>query len=171
MKTKNVIVVPYDSIWKLAFQQISDELTTLLADLILGIEHVGSTSVKGLAAKPIIDIDIIVSDESMLDKVISKLESHGYTYEGDLGITGREAFSYKNKEHLHKHHLYVCTKNSIELNKHLVFRNYLKLHPHAVKEYSAIKFKAAKLFPNDIDSYMNYKSNFIKDIYKICKLI
>jgi len=89
----------------------------------------------------------------------------GYRHEGDLGIPGREAFKYEGKEHLMKHHLYVCAKDSDELKRHLAFRDYLRSHPEAVKEYSRVKTEGAELYPYDIDKYIDHKSPFIEEIY------
>ena len=166
MTTRNIVVVPYDEKWKLSFEQIAGELSAVLDDLALSIEHVGSTSVPGLAAKPIIDIDVVIEDESKLQAVIGALAKIGYQYEGNLGIPGREAFGYEGKTHLMEHHLYVCPKNSPELRRHLSFRDYLRGHPEAVKEYSRIKEEAARLFPHDIDGYINHKGTLIEKIYK-----
>ena len=108
MGTKHVIVLPYDEQWKQDFQNIRDEISDALGELALAIEHVGSTSVHGLSAKPIIDIDVVIEDSSVLNLVITELEKIGCRYEGNLEIVGREAFKYDGKEHLRKHHLYVC---------------------------------------------------------------
>ncbi|MBR5779912.1 MAG: GrpB family protein [Clostridia bacterium] len=170
MQTKNVIVLPYDKAWKSAFEAIKQEIECAVGDLILGIEHVGSTSVEGMSAKPCIDIDVIIKDYSVFDKVIGKLESIGYTHEGDLGIKDREAFKYANKPHLMKHHLYVCPQFSEELNRHITFRNFLRDNTDAVKKYSQVKETAAKLFPNDIDKYIEYKSPCIEELYALCGL-
>ena len=166
MTTKNIVVVPYDEKWKLCFEEIAKEVSAALGELALSIEHVGSTSVEGLAAKPIIDIDVVIEDESKLQAVIDALAKIGYQHEGNLGIPGREAFGYEGKTHLMEHHLYVCPKNSPELRRHLSFRNYLRSHPEAVLEYSNIKKEAARLFPHDIDGYINHKGKLIEKIYK-----
>ena len=92
MKTAKVFVAPYDPQWQTNFEAIRRELASTLGDLALRIEHVGSTSVKGLAAKPIIDIDVVISDHTPLESVIAALSTIGYQYEGDLGIPHREAF-------------------------------------------------------------------------------
>ena len=169
MKTRNIVVVPYDSRWKQQFEAIRAEIQDALGELVLSIEHVGSTSVEGLSAKPIIDIDVVIEDESKLQAVIEKLAGIGYEHEGNLGIVGREAFGYTGKEHLQNHHLYVCTKDSPELKRHLTFRDYLRSHEEAVREYSRIKEEGAKLFPNDIDGYISYKTGWIENVYrKIC---
>lgn len=170
MKTKNVIVLPYDSNWKEEFKKIKKELEQSIGNDIISIEHVGSTSVEGLAAKPVIDIDIII-DCVMFDHIKRKLYAIGYIHEGDLGITGREAFKYENKEHLMKHHLYVCDKDSEELKKHIVFRDWLKVNPDDRYAYSKIKLEMAKKYPKDIDSYIEGKSSCIVKIYKKCGLL
>ena len=170
MNAKHVEVLPYDSKWQQDFIKIRDEIKPALNDLALRIEHVGSTSVKGLSAKPIIDIDVVIKDYTVFDEVVASQEKIGYTYEGDLGIKGREAFKYEGKQHLKKHHLYVCPIDSPELKRHLAFRDYLRKHPEAVKEYSDIKEKGAKLYPDDINKYIEYKSAVIEKIYKMIEL-
>ena len=123
MVTKRVVVLPYDEQWEQAFVHIKDEIQGAFGSLALSIEHVGSTSVRGLSAKPIIDIDVVIKDYSVFDAVVHALEEIGYHHEGDLGITAREAFTYSGKEHLQKHHLYVCPQDSAELRRHIAFRN------------------------------------------------
>ena len=166
MGAKSVIVLPYDAQWEQAFVSIKDEIHKALGPLAIGIEHVGSTSVRGLSAKPIIDIDVVIKDYSVFDAVVHALEAIGYHHEGDLGITAREAFKYSGKEHLQKHHLYVCPQDSAELKRHVAFRNYLRANPEAVREYSQIKVEGAMLYPNDIEKYIQHKSPFIEEIYK-----
>lgn len=170
MRTKKVIVLPYDAAWKTAFEDIKREIQYALADLIIGIEHVGSTSVEGLSAKPCIDIDIIIQDYTAFDKIVKKLANIGYVHEGNLGIENREAFRYSNKPHLMTHHLYVCPQNSKELHRHIAFRDFLRNNPEAARQYGQIKETAAQLFPDDIDQYMAYKSPCIAELYKKCGL-
>ncbi len=165
MVTKHVVVLPYDEQWEQDFLRIKAELTNALGQLTIGIEHVGSTSVRGLSAKPIIDIDVVMIDYTVWEDVASALGEIGYQHEGNLGIVGREAFRYDGKEHLKKHHLYVCPKDSPELKRHIAFRDYLRTHPDAVREYSHIKEEAAKQYPNDIERYIEHKSPFIEKIY------
>ena len=170
MKTKKVIVLPYDVAWESAFEAIRAEIQTALGDLMLGIEHVGSTSVKGMSAKPCIDIDVVIRDYSVFDAVVQKLDAIGYIHEGDLGIKDREAFKYANKPHLMTHHLYVCPRDSEELHRHIAFRDFLRKNPEAVKKYSRVKETAAQLFPDSIDQYIEYKSPCIEELYKECGL-
>ena len=170
MRTKKVVVLPYDRTWKFAFEEIKREIEGAIGDLIIGVEHVGSTSVEGLSAKPIIDIDVVIKDYSTFDAVISKLEAIGYIHEGNLGIKDREAFKYSDKPHLQQHHLYVCPQQSEELYRHITFRDFLVNNPEAVKKYSAVKEKAAQLFPDNIEKYIEYKSPCIEELYKLCGL-
>ena len=162
MITRRIIVVPYQEDWERNFSAIAAELQDAVGDLTLRIEHVGSTAVPGLSAKPIIDIDLVIPDDSVFETVVSRLEAIGYRHEGDLGIPGREAFDYSGKEHLQKHHLYVCTEDSAELRRHIAFRDYLRSHPEAAEEYSRIKEEGASLYPQDIDRYIAYKAPFIE---------
>ena len=162
---KPVVVEQYNEEWAADFQAIKAELNDALGNLALRIEHVGSTSVRWLSSKPIIDIDVVIRDVCLLEDVIEALGKAGYRHEGNLGIEGREAFKYDGKEHLRKHHLYVCAEDSSELNRHIKFRDYLRSHPEAVVEYSRIKEKGAALFPDDMDKYIEYKSPFIEKIY------
>ena len=167
MKTKKVIVKNYNPLWAEAFQCIKKELISTLNNDVLSIEHVGSTSVVGLKAKPIIDIDIIIDDVNQFDNIRRKLMDIGYIHEGDQGIKGREAFGYENKSHLMRHHLYVCQKDNFHLKRHIALRNHLRSHPKDVKAYGALKEKLAKLFPENIDKYIEGKSDLILNIYKI----
>ena len=129
MKTKRVVVLPYDAKWKSDFEIIKQEIEKAIGHFIIGVEHVGSTSVEGLSAKPCIDIDVIIKDYSVFDEVVDQLEVIGYFHEGNLGIKDREAFKYLNKPHLQTHHLYVCPQDSKELHRHITFRDFLKITP------------------------------------------
>ena len=170
MRTKRVVVVPYDKAWKNAFEEIKTEIEAEIGDLIIGIEHVGSTSVEGMSAKPCIDIDVIIKDYSVFDEIVRKLGVIGYIHEGDLGIKDREAFKYADKSHLMTHHLYVCPRDSEELHRHIAFRDFLRKNPEAVKEYSMVKEKAAALFPDEIEQYIAFKAPCIEELYKECGL-
>ena len=158
---RTIEVVEYDPAWAEAFQTYAAKLRTALGDLAMSIEHVGSTSVPGLAAKPIIDMDIVISSRLVLEQAIEKLAELNYVHEGNLGIPGREAFMWPQGE---RHHLYVCSVDTPNLHNHLVFRDYLKAHPKAVSAYSELKKKLAKQYRNDMDAYGQAKTEFIQNI-------
>lgn len=169
-KIAKVVVLPYNEQWKDDFEKIRLEIVSAICDLIIGVEHVGSTSVEGMSAKPCIDIDVVIKDYSAFDIIVRKLEMIGYIYEGNLGIEDREAFKYLNKPHLRTHHLYVCPQKSEELYRHITFRDFLRNNADAVKKYSYVKETAAQLFSNDIEKYMEYKSPCIEELYTLCGL-
>ncbi|MFK7808567.1 MAG: GrpB family protein [Saprospiraceae bacterium] len=167
-----IVVVDYDPIWKDQFEELKSVLIKSIDRESIEIEHVGSTSILGLKAKPIIDLDIILEDDLLIEKVIEKLSKLGYNHVGDLGITGREAFKKTdtktpatgtNKEWF-EHHLYVCRKDSIGLQNHLNFRDYMRNHPEKVKEYGNLKLELTKKYPYDIDSYIDGKTDFIVEV-------
>ncbi|KRL01127.1 GrpB family protein [Liquorilactobacillus capillatus] len=167
MKTEHVVVKPYNDRWPLEFAKIQTFLKKNIGYLSLRIEHVGSTAIPGLSAKPIIDIDVVISDYTNFEELKQHLFTLGYIYEGTLGIPDRHAFKYNPASStLFLHHLYVCPLYSKELLKHLFFRDYLRQHPLACKRYGMIKQEAATLFPNDIERYIAYKKDFIISIYQ-----
>ena len=169
-KIAEAVVLPYNVQWKDDFEKIKSEIINAIGDLIIDVEHVGSTSVEGMSAKPCIDIDVIIKDYSAFDIIVSRLEMIGYIYEGNLGIKDREAFKYFNKPHFRTHHLYVCPQKSEELYRHITFRDFLRSNVDAVKKYSYVKETAARLFPHDIEKYMEYKSPCIEELYTLCGL-
>jgi GrpB-like predicted nucleotidyltransferase (UPF0157 family) len=118
--------------------------------------------VPGLAAKPIIDISIVVREKLDVPAAISRLATLGYVHRGNLGIDGREAFT--NPEGLPMHNLYLCPRESPALANHLAVRDYLRAHPEAVREYGDLKKRLAKEFPDDIDSYIDGKTDMLLSI-------
>ena len=161
---RKIEVVPYNPKWREEFKKAKKFYKGLLKNLDIQVEHVGSTSIEGLYAKPILDIDIIVKDEETKETVISKLESTGYKHLGTMGVDGRNAFSY-SKDHPNitwmAHHLYVCMAESINLKNHLLLKRYLKNNKKAVQKYSQLKLELAQKFPNDIDGYIDGKTDLI----------
>lgn len=168
MNRKEVIVVDYEVKWTLLFEQFSSIYKNLLQNEIIAIHHVGSTSVQGLAAKPVIDIDIEISDESHFEKVKIELEKLGYSHVGDLGIKQREAFkptdSISNELPDFDHNLYVCCSGNIAMLNHITFRDALRANQNLVEEYSSLKKNLAIKFQYDIDGYIEGKSDFISKV-------
>lgn len=167
---KKVEVVPYDPAWPTRFEELQLHLLSILSGQDVRVEHVGSTSVPGLAAKPILDIDVVLQNGTDFEQVKAALELNGYHHIGDLGISGREAFKYDDKPQLMSHHLYVLPENSEELKRHLTFRDWLRSHPEDREAYAQVKLAAAQKFPDDIGAYIDAKSDIIFDIYRRCGL-
>ena len=159
---ETVIVVDYDPRWPLVFEELRAPIARVLDGLAQTIEHVGSTSVPGLAAKPIIDMDVIVPNVDCVPTVIDRLATIGYDHRGDLGIVGREAF--RAPDELPDHHLYVCVRGCLALNNHLGVRDYLRSNPAAVAEYARLKRELADAHTRDIDGYIEGKSAFLRSV-------
>lgn len=154
-----VQIVDYDPQWALDFEALRARIWPVVSDIAVSIEHVGSTSVPGLAAKPVLDIDIIVGDVA---RTIERLASIGYTHRGNLGIEGREAF--RSSQNEPKHNLYVCRDDSAALRDHLTFRDYLRTHPETAQAYAQLKYSLATRFPDDVNSYAIAKTDFVTSV-------
>ena len=171
-----IYIVPFEERWASEFNSLNQVISDALGDLIQHIEHVGSTSVKGLAAKPIIDLDVVIKDRSFFSKVAEKLHELGYIHKGDLGIEGREAFGRtdihvpwgENARQWMEHHLYVCTKDNEELHRHVTFRNYLISHPDVASEYEQLKLHLAKT-ARSREEYTEAKTEFINRVLDLAK--
>jgi GrpB-like predicted nucleotidyltransferase (UPF0157 family) len=156
-----VIVVAYDPAWPQIFEDLRARIWPAVASFALGIEHVGSTSVPGLAAKPIIDLDVVAETPAMVEQIIGALGGLGYVHRGDLGIKGREAMEAPVGP---AHHLYVCLAGSEALRNHLFLRDYLRAHPNLAASYGELKMRLAREFADDIDGYVDGKTDFILEI-------
>ncbi|MBY0503565.1 MAG: GrpB family protein [Bryobacteraceae bacterium] len=157
---KPVIVSDYDPAWPHWFDQLRERIWPAVSDLALAIEHVGSTSVPGLAAKPVIDLDIVIGTPADLPAIAERLAALGYRHRGNLGIEDRDAFRHSGSSHP-PHHLYVCPAGSLALHNHLVLRDHLRVHPTCAAEYAQLKLNLARQHPFDMDSYVEGKSAFI----------
>ncbi len=131
------------------------------------IEHVGSTSVPGLAAKPILDIDIIV-DGAHLSAAIDALQGIGYAHRGDLGISEREAFHSPDDDP--RRNVYVCRTGSLSVRNHLAVRAVLRARPDLREEYAAVKLSLAANPDMDIDTYIARKSAVLQKVLEISDL-
>lgn len=163
-RTRVIEVVPYNPKWKNEFNKIKNMINSYVNDLILRIEHVGSTSVEGLAAKSIIDIDVVIESYDVFPKIKERLAKEGYQHEGNLGVEGREAFKRIFDDGFMKYHLYICPKDGKGYLEHIALRDYLRNNEIARKEYGALKYKLAETYRFDIDNYCNAKTDFIREI-------
>ena len=164
MRNRTVIVEDYDSAWPRDFEVLRQRIWPAVAGAALGIEHVGSTSVPGLAAKPIIDMTIVVGARPDVPETIERLAALGYVHRGNLGIDDREAFDHPAG--LRRHNLYVCPVGTIGVVNQIAVRDYLRGHPEAAARYGELKKQLAKRFPDDIDSYVLGKTDFVLEILR-----
>jgi len=160
--TNPVIVLDYDPSWPGVFQSLRKRIADALGDMAAAIEHVGSTAVPNLAAKPVIDIDVLLASETMLPAAIERLAGLGYLHRGNLGIPEREAFVAPSNDP--PHHLYVCPPHSTEFRRHVAFRDYLRAHPKDAKIYAELKLALAQRFPDDRLAYNAAKTAFVTEL-------
>ncbi|HEY4440081.1 MAG TPA: GrpB family protein [Candidatus Elarobacter sp.] len=157
-RAEPVIVVPYDPQWARTFEQVRDRVVPAVGDVLAGVEHVGSTAVPGLAAKPIVDVDVVVRNDRDVPEAIRRLAAIGYEHLGDLGIAGREAF--RAAPGLGRHHLYVLAPGPV-LRAHLLLRDALRADRALADAYAALKIELSERFRNDRDAYAEGKTQFI----------
>ncbi len=173
-----MLIKNYDKNWVIDFEKIKEKLSVILNDKNVKIVHVGSTSIPNLAAKPIIDIDIIYTESADFEEIKTKLKSAGYFHNGNQGIEGREVFKRNidsQDDVLDKipHHLYVCKSDCAEFQRHILFRDYLKKHEIARNFYQNLKYEIANEANQDKKSYANIKelkaNSFINYIVELAK--
>ena len=168
-ETKVTLVEEYNTAWPSWFEQIRSRLEDQLQGIPHEIEHVGSTAIAGMVAKPVIDI-VIVIDLGALPAVIDHLSVMGYVHRGDLGIPGREAFglSETNLEcSMPLHHLYVCERENKALKDHLAFRDFMRQHPEWCQRLSELKRQLCKKYDNDRQAYMDGKAAMVSQITEL----
>jgi len=162
--TREIVVCDYDTNWPSWFEEVSDSLWPFIADIAIRIDHVGSTAVPGLAAKPIIDLDIVVASPDDLGPVIERLALIGCRCRGDLGVVGREAFEPLPLQDLPTHHLYLVVENNWAHVDHWLLRDVLREDPRARERYAALKRRNAKLANGNIDFYVAAKAGFVAEL-------
>ncbi|MGB2983581.1 MAG: GrpB family protein [Candidatus Bipolaricaulia bacterium] len=163
------LVHEYDPRWPDQFRELASLLERELAGLFLRIEHVGSTAIPGMTAKPIIDL-VVVIEPARLPEVIERLAAFGFQHEGDRGIPGREAFrpiEGTPAASLPRQHLYVCPEGNRSLEEQLAFRDFLRTHPDQARRLSAHKRALCIEHDNDKDLYIAGKSEMVREIIRL----
>lgn len=159
-----MLIRKYNPNWIKDFNDIKKVITEALINLHVPIKHVGSTSIPNLAAKPIIDIDIIFNAPKDFEAVKKGLEKIGYYHNGNQGIPNREVFKRGKTETKHEildaitHHLYVCKSDSEALQRHILFRDYLLVNEEARIQYQNLKYVLAEEAHQDRKKYAALKS-------------
>jgi GrpB-like predicted nucleotidyltransferase (UPF0157 family) len=157
-----VEVVAYCDEWPARFSAIAEVLRGALSGLTSArIEHVGSTSVPGLAAKPVIDIDVVV-DGDEIDGAVAALAGIGYVHRGDLGVIGREAFFAPDDEP--RRNVYVCRVGTLSVRNHLAVRDVLRRRPDLRDEYAAVKLNLAQDPDMDVNAYIAGKTEVLQKV-------
>jgi GrpB-like predicted nucleotidyltransferase (UPF0157 family) len=158
---RKVEVFSYNEIWEQIFINEAKILKTIFGNQLAAIHHIGSTSVPALKAKPIIDIMPIVKDIKIVNSFNEKMIQHEYNPKGENGITGRRYFEKGGDNRTHHVHIYQDGRD--EIKRHLVFRDYLRTHPEAAKQYGELKEELAQKFPYNTQSYSSGKEQFVRE--------
>ncbi len=154
-----IIIAEYDPGWPKAFRRERARILKTLGDAIVSVEHIGSTAVPGLAAKPIIDIMVGVRELSVGERQAGSLEAQGYVYCGEAGLPGRLFFRKGNPR---SHHVHIVQHEGSVWEPTIFFRDYLRQHPEAAAEYANVKRELAARFRTDIPGYGAAKEPFVE---------
>lgn len=162
---QHITVLNYDPEWPLKYERERKAIAEILDGNGISIYHIGSTSVPGLAAKPIIDMMAVVRSLEKVDDARGKFSELGYEYLGEFGIAGRRYFRKGGDERTHQIHIFQADDwNNIE--RRLAFRDYMRTHEKERAEYAKIKTALAQRFPYDIDGYCDGKDAFVREMEK-----
>ncbi|MFN2145453.1 MAG: GrpB family protein [Anaerolineales bacterium] len=153
---------PYNPNWAAMYQSEEAILKPIIGDQLVTIEHIGSTSIPGIKAKPIIDILIVVLDIDSIQRLIPAMETIGYQHRGELGISGRQYFR-KDTDSVRSHHVHIYQQGHEAITKHLNFRDYLRTHPARAQAYSQLKEGLAAKYREDRAAYTDAKTEFIEE--------
>ncbi len=162
--TRNIVVDEYDPAWPGWFDQVAARVWPAVHDVALRIDHVGSTSVPGLAAKPIIDMDIVVASDDHIEPVIERLAGIGYRWRGDLGVEGRQAFEAVDECAPPAHHLYLVVEDNTAHLNHVLLRDLLRQDATARERYAALKRANVDLAAGDTDVYVAAKAALVAEL-------
>lgn len=162
---RKVEVVNYDPVWAEKFEKESEKIERLLDGELVAIHHIGSTSVPGLDAKPIIDIMPVVREIERIDEWTLHMEALGYRSFGEHGIP-RRRFFVKGKD-VRTVHVHVFEAGDEGVIRHLAFRDYLMAFPDARAEYAALKQQLANQHPDDIESYIQGKQEWVSETERL----
>ncbi|PTI37065.1 GrpB family protein [Mammaliicoccus vitulinus] len=149
----------FDENWKTMYETECEEISSILSDLIIKFEHFGSTSIEGMKAKPVIDMIVIVKSIKAVDQFNPEFLTRGYDVAGEWGIKGRRLMRKGGQNRTH--HIHIYEQGNPEIDRHIIFRDYLKEHKEIAKEYSNFKEKLASQF-NDTSQYSKAKKSYVK---------
>jgi GrpB-like predicted nucleotidyltransferase (UPF0157 family) len=156
-------LVPYDELWPREFDAEADRIARACNELPLKLEHIGSTAIPGVFAKPVIDTLAGVPPRASRAPYIAALVGIGYDHLGAYGIPGRDYFRRGTPR---SHHVHMFSWSSRQWRDHLAFRDYLRAHPATAQEYSVLKRELAAAFLDDPRRYSEEKGPFIKAVLR-----
>ena len=161
-KKREIVMVPYQADWPEKFQAEAAALYPVFWMCWRAVYHIGSTAVPGLASKPTLDILLSVHDITKVDTLDEAVADLGYTPKGEYGIPGRRY--YHQGDQVHFFHLHVFGYTSTEIERHILFRDFLRSHPEETRAYESLKMKLAEIHRYDPNAYTDGKDEFIREM-------
>ncbi len=158
----SVCVVAPDQSWPKRFCEEASRVVALFREQDIELHHIGSTAIRGIHAKPVIDILLLASNMEIVDRASAAMVDLGYEAMGEFGIAGRRYFRLNNAEGIRTHQLHAFARGSDDANRHLAFRDYMNRHPSIAEEYNQLKQRLAAQHPNEMAAYMDGKDAFIR---------
>lgn len=163
LPSKIVRVHPYTPEWQQIFSEEQARLHACLGDYVLDIQHVGSTSIPNMVAKPILDIGIAVAEYEEAARCVQPIEQLGYLYRGENGIPRRRYFVKGDPTSHHVHMVEIQSENWATMIR---FRDHLRQHPDVAEAYAALKQRLAEQFPTNRTAYQDGKAEFIQQVLR-----
>jgi GrpB-like predicted nucleotidyltransferase (UPF0157 family) len=161
-----VLLSPHREDWHYLFEQEKSKITNVLGERVIAVEHVGSTAICGIVAKPILDIMVGIASYADGGKYVTALESLDYEYKGENGVPERHFFG---KGVPRTHHLHMVAVGSNFWIHHLLFRDYLIVNRHVAEQYNDLKLDLAARFPDNREAYTNGKESFVVSVLQAAK--
>ncbi|MBD0369224.1 MAG: GrpB family protein [Pyrinomonadaceae bacterium] len=163
---EEVVIVEYNPAWPARFEEEKARILNLIGSWVERVEHIGSTSVPGLGAKPIIDIMIGIRSLADAPECIRRLETIGYEYisKHEAMLPERRYFHKVTTYNTRTHHLHMVETTTTFWTRHLLFRDYLRSHPETARDYYRLKKELAARFRQDRDAYTDAKTSFIEQV-------
>ena len=163
-------IVPYNSHWDEQYSEIKEILLNIFKDNVSDIQHFGSTAIKGMPSKPIIDVMVIVKDISKVDDFNSAMVAAGYNPRGENGIAGRRYFQKIASDGItHLEHIHCYETTNPHVRDELLFRDYLRVNKDAFEKYKTIKLEASEKHRFEPEKYSEFKSQCVNEILKTAK--
>lgn len=166
MEKPPIVLIRHDPRWGALFEAERDAILRACGERIIALHHIGSTSIPGIAAKPVIDLMPVLRHDADGAACIEPMQRLGYIHRGEAGVVGRHFF---RKGDPRSHHAGMYAEGHVEIGRHLRFRDYLRTHPEEAAAYEALKRRLAARFINDTVAYAEAKSDFCARIDRLAQ--
>lgn len=168
LSKNSVMLYPHSEEWSMLFEKEKINVYNCIKEYVIDIQHVGSTSIRGMCAKPIIDIVVAIKDLKDGFKLIDDIESIGYHFKGSLGKSNR-FFFWKGNENNNTHNLHIVQYGDKNWDNLIFFRDFMNNHCDYRDKYCSLKLDLANKYKDDRDAYTKSKTKFVLDVIQLAK--